>query len=74
MLPGHLVDDYWKEVEKKLIKTAGVSIEKVKASVESFRADIEPKAGDMIYHQDAVETAAAVVNMMTNRDSVHTES
>ena len=73
MLPGNLIDDYWKEVEG-LVKTKGLPLDKVRESVQTFRAEIAKKAGDMIYHQDAIDTAAAVVNMMTNGDSVQTGS
>ena len=62
-LPGHLIDWYWDEVEKYLVRTHKVPREKARRGILRYRRALARHGvGDIQYHADADQTALGIVN------------
>ena len=73
MLPRPLVEEYWDRVVSVIGKQCHLSDESARLAVSRFRAEIEPKVGDMIYHEKAETVANTVVNAIKNGEYVDNE-
>ena len=62
MLPRPLVEEYWDQVADVVRKKCRLDDGEARSAVTHFRAEIEPKVGDMIYHENADKVAETVIN------------
>ena len=57
MLPQPLIEEYWDRVCRILQEDYHLNRDQSQQAVSRYRALVEPKAGEMTYHQDAREVA-----------------
>ncbi len=62
MLPQPLIEQFWQQVDRILEAEYCLTGEQSKLAVSKYRQEIEPKAGQMVYHQDATEVALSIAN------------
>jgi hypothetical protein len=60
MLPQPLIEQYWDRVRGILQKDYHLKRNQSDQAVSRYRGMVEPKAGQMIYHQDAKEVAGTI--------------
>lgn len=60
MLPQPLIEEYWNHVCRILQDVYRLDRSKSEQAVSRYRAIVEPKAGEMTYHQDVKEVAEIV--------------
>lgn len=60
MLPQPLIEEYWDRVRRILQEDHHLERSQSEQAVSRYRAIVEPKAGEMTYHQDAKEVAEAI--------------
>ena len=60
MLPPALVEQYWDEIREFLQEEHGLSREQSQQAATVYRHEVEPKAGDMLYHRDAKDVANTI--------------
>lgn len=60
MLPQPLVEQFWQEVQQLLVKEHSLTRERARQAAAAYRHEVEPKAGEMLYHQDATEVATTI--------------
>lgn len=60
MLPPPLVEQYWNEVREFLHEQHQLSREQSQQAATDYRHEVEPKAGDMLYHRDAKDVANTI--------------
>lgn len=62
MLPEKLIADFWVQVLLDLVSRHQITGENAAEAVRVYRAMIEYRVGDMIYHRDAEQVAETVAD------------
>ncbi len=60
MLPQPLIEEYWERVCRILQEDYHLKRTPSEQAVSRYRAMVEPKAGEMTYHQDVKEVAEVI--------------
>ena len=60
MLPQPLIEEYWDRVRGILEVDYQLSRLHASQAVSRYRGMVEPKAGEMTYHQNVAEVAATI--------------
>ncbi len=60
MLPQPFIEEYWDRVSRILQEDYHLNQEQSQKAVSQYHALVEPKAGEMTYHQNAKEVAATI--------------
>ena len=60
MLPQPLIEEYWDRVRRILQNEYHLNRTQSEQAVSRYRVLVEPKAGEMTYHQDAKEVAETI--------------
>jgi hypothetical protein len=60
MLPQPLIEEYWDRVRRILQNDYQLDSSQSQETVDRYRKEVEPRAGEMVYHQDAKEVAEAL--------------
>ena len=60
MLPPPLIEQYWQSVRSLLEKDHSLKGERSREALSRYRRLIEPKVGDMIYHEDVGKVASTI--------------
>lgn len=68
MLPRALIEQYWDRVSSIVKKKCALNEQSAKLAVSRFRTEVEPKVGEMIYHDNVENVAQTVVNAVKNGD------
>jgi hypothetical protein len=62
MLPQPLVEEYWDRVRRMLEADYHLKPPQASQAVSQYRGMVEPRAGEMTYHQDAAEVAGIIAH------------
>jgi hypothetical protein len=73
MLPPSLVEQFWEQVSVIVRKKCRLSEHSAHDAVARFRIEIEPKVGEMIYHDGADNVAKTVISAVKNGEYLDVE-
>jgi hypothetical protein len=63
MLPGHLIVEYWAEVRRRLLEDRKLPDETARCYIAEYQRRLASHGvGDMIYHTDPEDSAAAIAD------------
>lgn len=62
MLPRPLIEEFWNQVASIVKRKCHLSEDRAFAATSRFRNDIEPKTGEMIYHDNVENVAETIAN------------
>jgi hypothetical protein len=71
MLPQALIEEYWERVFSIVKKKCRLDDRSARMAVAGFRTEIEPKVGEMIYHDNVENVAETVANAVNNGEYVN---
>lgn len=66
MLPRAMIEDFWNRVSQIVKKRCHLHEELAYSAVMRFRNEVEPKTGEMIYHENVEAVAETVVSAVMN--------
>jgi len=68
MLPRALIEEFWNRVSSIVQKRCHLTDERTQIAVMRFRNEIEPKVGDMIYHDKEDNVANTIIAAVKHGD------